>query len=79
MEFVLKTVALGFVMHEHSYLRDAWNRLDFLVVCISVITIVTELGWYKVDDMSVAQGMRGALSTALAIHFGCYTGVLGTH
>ena len=31
MECILKVIALGFVMHEHSYLRDAWNRLDFLV------------------------------------------------
>jgi hypothetical protein len=29
MEFLMKTVALGFVMHRGSYLQDSWNRLDF--------------------------------------------------
>ena len=44
MEFLMKTVALGFVMHRGSYLQDSWNRLDFLVVCVSIVALVAEFG-----------------------------------
>jgi hypothetical protein len=32
IEMVLKIIAMGFFMREYSYMRDAWNVLDFLVV-----------------------------------------------
>ena len=32
LEFVLKVIAMGFVVHKKAYLRDPWNGLDFLVV-----------------------------------------------
>lgn len=31
-EFLLKTMAMGFVLGKGSYLRDGWNVLDFIVV-----------------------------------------------
>ena len=31
-ELTMKIIAYGFVMHKHSYLRDAWCQLDFVVV-----------------------------------------------
>lgn len=34
LEFLLKIIALGFVFHEHSYLRQPWNILDFFVVVV---------------------------------------------
>jgi len=37
LEFVLKLVALGFVMDEGSYLRESWNQLDFFIVVTSLI------------------------------------------
>uniref|UniRef100_A0A7S1E5W3 Ion transport domain-containing protein n=1 Tax=Hemiselmis andersenii TaxID=464988 RepID=A0A7S1E5W3_HEMAN len=37
-EMLLKMVADGLIMHEHAYLRNAWNWLDFIVVVISVIS-----------------------------------------
>ena len=40
LECVLKIIAMGFVMHRNSYLRDYWNWLDFFVVCISIIEII---------------------------------------
>ena len=36
-EALLKILAMGFVVHRNSYLRDAWNVLDFLVVLIGII------------------------------------------
>ena len=34
IEAIFKIVALGFVLEINTYLRDAWNILDFIVVCI---------------------------------------------
>ncbi|CAB1317370.1 unnamed protein product, partial [Coregonus sp. 'balchen'] len=31
-EFGIKLVALGFVFHKGSYLRNGWNIMDFIVV-----------------------------------------------
>ena len=31
---------MGFVVHKKSYLRDAWNCLDFFIVVISVISML---------------------------------------
>lgn len=57
-EFFLKVVACGFVFGEHTYLRDSWNRLDFLVVVVSAISLLADLGVLSLEDMSGAQGLR---------------------
>ena len=36
---VLKIVGLGFVFEKHSYLRDPWNIIDFLIVASSWVTM----------------------------------------
>ena len=38
-EFVIKVIAMGFVAHSMSYLRDPWNWLDFFVVISGIIEI----------------------------------------
>ena len=38
LEMVLKIIAMGFVMREHSYLMDSWNKLDFFVVLMGWIS-----------------------------------------
>jgi len=32
VEATFKIVALGFILHKGSYLRSAWNIMDFVVV-----------------------------------------------
>jgi hypothetical protein len=32
IEAILRIIALGFVVHKKSYLRDPWNLIDFIVV-----------------------------------------------
>lgn len=44
MEMVLKIIAMGFFMRAHSYLRDSWNILDFMVVILGWISRVFESG-----------------------------------
>jgi hypothetical protein len=39
IEAVLKIVGRGFIMGEDSYLRDAWNILDFSIVLISYVSL----------------------------------------
>lgn len=39
IEALLKIIAYGFVLEPHTYLRNYWNVLDFLVVIISVVDI----------------------------------------
>lgn len=39
-EACMKILAFGFVIHQRSYLRDAWNVLDFSVVVIGMISLI---------------------------------------
>lgn len=43
LEAVIKILAMGFVVHKNSYLRDPWNWLDFLVVCIGIIEFIPDI------------------------------------
>ena len=53
VEFTLKVIALGFFFLPHSYLRDPWNILDFVVVI---------LGWVRLlineDNISAIRTIR---------------------
>jgi hypothetical protein len=37
IEFLLKSIAMGFFREKGSYLTEGWNKLDFLIVVISVV------------------------------------------
>lgn len=39
-EAALRIVALGFCLGPHAYLRDGWNRMDFVAVLSSWITVL---------------------------------------
>ena len=39
-EMSLKIIAMGFVMREHSYLREGWNIMDFFVVVLGWVSII---------------------------------------
>jgi hypothetical protein len=42
IEMILKVLAMGFALKQHSYLRDPWNFLDFVVVVVGWVgTFVT--------------------------------------
>ena len=36
-EFVLKVIAMGFVVKKYSYIRDYWNVLDFICLLTAVM------------------------------------------
>ena len=43
IEAVLKIIAMGFVCGKHTYLKDSWNVLDFIIVLTSIANWVIEL------------------------------------
>eukprot|EP00760_Papus_ankaliazontas_P035339 PhM_4_TR7750/c0_g1_i1/m.105600/K04833/SCN1A; voltage-gated sodium channel type I alpha len=45
-ESLLKITGRGFAMHPHAYLREGWNRLDFLIVVVSFLRFVPGFGNY---------------------------------
>jgi hypothetical protein len=40
IEMALKIIGLGFILNKGSYLRDAWNVLDFVIVISAYIPII---------------------------------------
>eukprot|EP00760_Papus_ankaliazontas_P006678 PhM_4_TR13136/c0_g1_i1/m.95968 len=43
VEMVLKVVTYGFVLHRHSYLRNGWNVVDFVIVVIAVVSMTSSV------------------------------------
>lgn len=42
LEMFIKLVARGFFINSYTYLRDAWNWLDFVVILSAYVTIALE-------------------------------------
>jgi hypothetical protein len=38
-EMISKVIALGFILDNGSYLQDNWNRIDFVIVVVSIIDL----------------------------------------
>lgn len=59
MEFFFKVIAMGFFVHEMSYLRDPWNWLDFFVVLSGFVEIVAgDKGGGSVRALRVLRVLR---------------------
>ena len=41
---VIRTIAKGFILNNYTYLRNAWNWLDFLVIFSGYLTSFIEMG-----------------------------------
>ena len=54
VEMILKIIAMGFFMRAHSYLRDSWNVLDFVVVVLGLVSLVLSTK----NDISVFRVFR---------------------
>jgi hypothetical protein len=42
VEASLKIIAMGFVLEKNSYLRDPFNVFDFVIIIVSVISMILE-------------------------------------
>ena len=58
VEMVLKVIALGFIAHKGSYLRDAWNILDFSIVVVGLIAFTVELNSRGKENLTAARALR---------------------
>jgi hypothetical protein len=56
VEFVTKTIVMGFYWGEKTYLKDPWNILDFIIVFFSVVSWVLEAS--ASGDVSYLRGFR---------------------
>jgi hypothetical protein len=43
LEAMLKIFALGFIKGNNTYLKDNWNRLDFIIVIAGIIEFALEM------------------------------------
>ena len=58
VEFVIKVVAMGFVIHRNSYLRDYWNWLDILVVVVGFIELMPFMNIASFRSLRVLRVLR---------------------
>jgi len=56
VECVMKIIVMGFVIGPKTYLRDAWNILDFIIVFFSIFNWVLDA--LKFGDISFVKGFR---------------------
>ena len=42
-EWIIKIIAQGFILDKFTYLRDAWNVLDFFVVLTSLLSVIPSM------------------------------------
>ena len=73
-ELVVKVIAMGFMRHPGSYLRDGWNVLDFIVVVLGVLAFFNFGNYTGIRTVRVlrplrtitgVEGMRIIVSTLL--------------
>lgn len=53
IEAVLKIIGMGLISGENTYLKDAWNWLDFIVVITALSTLLLD-----VSNVSVLRTFR---------------------
>lgn len=58
IEALFKIIAMGFISHRNSYLKDAWNWLDFSVVCIGIVEVTKILPAQDVKALRVLRILR---------------------
>jgi len=59
IEATLKIISFGFIMNgKHSYLNNSWNVLDFIIVVLSLSSLVVDAKLSIVKVLRVARILR---------------------
>lgn len=58
MEMVFKIVAFGFLLTPTGYIKDSWNRLDFVIVAVSWIDIALGGGTGFIKSLRALRSLR---------------------
>jgi hypothetical protein len=56
LEMVIKIIVMGFIKGPETYLKDSFNKLDFIIVLISIITWILE--YLSLNSISFLRGFR---------------------
>ncbi|CAF3628000.1 unnamed protein product [Rotaria socialis] len=62
-EALTKCIARGFILEKYTFLRDAWNWLDFIVIVLAYITFFINLG--KVAVLRTFRVLRALKTVAV--------------
>ena len=76
LECIIKIIASGFVLGPHTYLKDNWNKLDFIIVLIGLIDLTPQVSasvlflrtfrlFRPLKSMSLLPSMKKFISTLL--------------
>ena len=57
-ELILKVIVRGFIMHKGSYMRSAWNVLDFIIVAVGLVAFTVELNSRGKENLTAARALR---------------------
>ena len=62
IEATLKIIVMGFYWGQRTYLKDAWNILDFTLVILTILTWVIERLVNEQNDVGFVNGFRALRS-----------------
>ena len=57
-EMIIKIIALGFIMDEGTYVRDNWNKIDLIIVVVSLIDIQSLVQKYLQNNNNVSSSLN---------------------
>ena len=52
-ELLVKVLAMGFILHPGSYMRNSWNILDFVIVASSLVSLI-----FNSESLSIMKSFR---------------------
>lgn len=58
LEMVLKIIGLGFIFGENAYIRDNWNKLDFIVVVTAYFELIFQSENLKFNVLRALRVLR---------------------
>jgi len=56
LEASIKIIVMGFYLSKNAYLKDSWNKLDFIIVCASIINWLLE--YFVQKDIKFVRAFR---------------------
>jgi hypothetical protein len=66
LEFLIKSVAFGFIRDKLSYLEDNWNKLDFIIVVLSLVDL--SVAGVNIPIIKIFRVLRGLRPLKLIKH-----------
>ena len=68
IEFIIKSIVLGFCQGKKTYLKNGWNKLDFFIIVISCVDWILELTADGAVDLSFLRALRALRALRMVSH-----------